>query len=58
MTQHQFDKEILRLVARAELLRSAKRGDAKLRKVSVVGHWVRKHYVNPHDRLIAPARAR
>lgn len=57
MTQKEFEKEINRLTRRIELLRQAARGDAKLRKVDVKGHWVSKHYVNPHERYIAPRRS-
>jgi hypothetical protein len=59
MTQRQFnneitkwEKEIKRLEHRAALLRRVKHGDAKLKKVEVDGYWVRRHYVDPHDRYI------
>lgn len=53
MNQNQFEKEINRLLRRVALLRQVASGDAKLRKVDVVGHWVPKYWISPHKRYIA-----
>ena len=57
MTQRQFEKEIRRLVRRAELLQRVAKGDAKLRKVPVSGHWVKRHYVDDYERHIEDRRS-
>jgi len=56
MTKTQFDKEIARLLRRVSLLRSARSGDVKLRRTVVKGHYVRRHWVEEHERFISPRK--
>ena len=58
MTREQFEREIARLLRRVELLRAAARGDARLARVDVRGHYVRRHWVEPHVRLVGARRPR
>lgn len=53
MTQKLFEKEIARILKRVALLQAMQRGDVGVRKITVAGHWVPKHYVQKHTRLIA-----
>lgn len=56
MTDKQFEKEINRFLRRIELLREVQRGDAKLKRVPVKGHWVKRHHVDGYDRYIRDVR--
>jgi len=58
MNKKTFDEEIKRLERRIALLRAVEKGDARLRSVSVKGHWVKKHWVGKYDRHIIDRRKR
>lgn len=52
MTDEQFKKEIARLRRRATLLELARSGSAEVIKIEVEGHWVKRHRVRKHTRVL------
>lgn len=52
-----WDSEFARLQRRLEKIAALKRGDATIKKVSVGGGWVRRHYRDPHTRYLIRLRS-
>lgn len=58
MSDNEFSKQIAAIVRRLETLRAVQRGDLKVKRVPVKGHYVPRHWVSPHKRnvVIRPVR--
>lgn len=56
MKQSQFDDAIARLERRLNNLRAARAGHREAELVEVTGHWVNRHWVSDHVRLITRRR--
>lgn len=47
-----WQEELLRLQRRAEKIAALRRGEASIKKVTVEGTWVKRHFRHQHDRLL------
>jgi hypothetical protein len=44
--------ELDRLVRRMQKIRAVLEGEATVKKVDVMGHWVKRHWVSDHERIL------
>lgn len=58
LSQEAFDDAIARLERRLYNLRAARAGEREAHFVEVTGHWVKRHWVDDHVRLVTRRRDR
>lgn len=56
MTDERWEKELKRIKARMERIALAQIGSADVKKVTVDGGWVKRHYRKPHSRVVISLR--
>ncbi len=52
MTDERWQKELERLSRRLDRIRALQAGHADVKEIPVEGHYVKRHWVNTHTRII------